>query len=201
MTAAGRILGAAVIGLAFSSSTGCRQRRPGGNSAPPAAASSDSASGGADSAAARQFVESFYKWYAPLANAESRSPAWWRVLTSRPGSLDDDLARALRADSAAQRVVVPTREVINFDPFLDSQDPCPRYDALQARREKAVYLVTVRPVCADSTWQTQRPVIAVFRAASAWKIVNIFYQKGDLMGLLCQYAQADKRPQPRPPGC
>jgi hypothetical protein len=178
-----RTLRAAVIGLVVISSVGRGQR-------------------GSDEKAARQFVESFYSWYTPRANADLKYPSWWIILTSRPGALDDRLAAVLRADSAAQRGVgEPTREVINFDPFLYSQDPCPRYEPLQARREKGLYLVEVRPRCADTTWQTQRPVVAVSRSAGEWKIVNVFYEKSDLMGLLCEFARADKKPQPLPRGC
>src|SRR5262245_40114873 len=136
-------------------------------------------------------------WETPRRAHHDASRAEWLVA----GNLDGNLARALRDDSSAQRVAgVPTREVIDFDPFLYSQDPCPRYEALHARREKGLYLVPVRPVCTDTTWQTDRPVVAISRASGQWRIVNVFYEKSDLMGLLCQFAKADKRPQPLPPG-
>lgn len=195
------MVGAAMMALMTWSSGSCAQRRPGNR-----VASSDSprvlVNGGKDSAAARVFVQSFYDWYAPIANAESRVPASWRALTSRPESLDGKLMRALRADSAAQSEgAAATRDVINFDPFLASQDPCPRYEALQARLENGEYLVPVKPICLDSAWQAQRPLVAVSRASSEWKIVNVYYEKRDLMGLLCQYAKADRRPEPLVPGC
>ena len=189
----------ALMVLACSYSAGCSKQRP-LDTAASSVATFDSAEAGTDSAFASAFVQSFYDWYTPLANAESPTPAWWRVLTTRPEALDSNLVRALRADSAA-RAGVPTREVLNFDPILDSQDPCPRYEAVQTQRKNGAYFVTIKPLCADTTWQTQRPVVAISRAANRWRIVNVYYDKGDLMGLLCQFANADKRPQPRLPGC
>ena len=151
--------------------------------------------------AARQFVQSFLDWYVPVVNDMNRQPAWWRVLTMRPHVLDPVLREALRADSAAGRGDLTPREVLNGDPFLDSQDPCPRYEAIEARRDSVGVRVTVKPVCANPTWQTQRPVILVRREGGEWTIVNVFYQKHDLKYWLCEYAKADTRPEHRPSSC
>src|SRR5262245_18240843 len=122
-----RILSAAVMALTLSSSIVGGQGRSGGTPVRRPVLASDANAD--DTAAARRFVASFYRWYIPVANAKSHSPSYWRILTLRAGTPDGNLARALRADSSAQaqRNAPPTRDVIDFDPFLDSQDPCPRY--------------------------------------------------------------------------
>src|SRR5579859_6510196 len=79
-------------------------------------------------AAALQFVQGFYDWYIQVAD-KSRGPAWWMAMNSPANYLTTDLASALRDDSAATRVDPPWRESFNSDPFLDSQDPCPKYEA------------------------------------------------------------------------
>jgi hypothetical protein len=118
--------------------------------------------------------------------------------------IDADLMRALRGDSLAATERFPSRMLINFDPFLDSQDPCPRYDVAVVHRVGGVYKVTVRPVCADPRWQTQRPVVDVMLEDGHWKITNVTYDHNgtkDLRSLLCEWAKADLKPERRPTKC
>ena len=146
-----------------------------------------------DEAAARRFVQDFYDWYVLAENAPRGTPADWRVLDSRPEVLDSALLDLLRADSALgdRGDGRGTREAINFDPFLASQDPCPRYEVDRAVPDAGGFRVTVRPVCADTTWQTQRPMVAVAYRGTRWQIVNVFYERGDLRSLLCAMARRD----------
>jgi hypothetical protein len=121
--------------------------------------------------------------------------------------VDADLMRALRGDSSAAAQPRDTRQMLSFDPFLDSSDPCPRYDVVDVRRDGQTYKVTMRPVCAGSSgWQTQRPVVDVVREGNRWMIANVWYDYDhngprDLKGLLCAWAKADLIPEHRPASC
>jgi hypothetical protein len=155
-----------------------------------------------DSVSAREYVQDFYDRYVPMADSARRGPAFWRLLSA--DVLDSTLVEGLRADSAFGDLSSNhgTREGLNFDPFLASQDPCPRYEVMDTRADgPSSFRVTVKPVCADTTWQTQRPVMAVTHQDGRWKIVNVFYQRSDLRSLLCGFAKADRVPERRPFGC
>jgi hypothetical protein len=129
----------------------------------------------------------------------------WSVLRDRAADLDDGLRDALRADSMfGDRGGNPpgTREYLDFDPILDSQDPCPKYEVVEARKELGEWRVTVKAICADSTWkQDKRPIVVVRRNEGRWKIANFIYPRTDLRSLLCEYAKKDERPENREKGC
>jgi hypothetical protein len=147
-------------------------------------------------------LQTFYDWYVPVANGDRRYRALWEVFKVRPEVLDSALLGALRVDSASgPNPTVAMREILEFDPLLESQDPCPRYEVVAVRAAALGYRVTVRPVCADSTWQKQRPVVSVVRQGNAWRITNVYYEKSDLRTMLCEFAKTDKRPERRSLGC
>lgn len=153
-----------------------------------------------DSASAREYVQGFYDRYLATERTEGGGPAHWRLLGS--DVLDSTLVAALREDSAFGDQRHPgSREGLNFDPFLASQDPCPRYEAIRARSEGPGFHVTVRPLCADSSWQNQGPVVEVSYRDARWRIVNVHYERTDLRTLLCQYAGRDTRARRPPAAC
>lgn len=80
----------------------------------------------ADHASARTFVEGFYRWYVPQALGNSTTAAWVLALARRPSAFGPGLARLLRAESAAQARCAELVG-IDFDPFLDTQDPANVY--------------------------------------------------------------------------
>lgn len=71
-----------------------------------------------------------------------------------------------------------SREVIDFDPFLNSQDPCPRYKVTDVRSAGRSYRATVQPVCPNPNsqyWQTldKHTSVQVIPEAGRWKIANV----------------------------
>jgi hypothetical protein len=137
-------------------------------------------------ASAKFFVQEFYTWYL-LPGIESRGPKWYRVLNDRESALSDELTFWLRADSAAQAT---SGEVtaLNFDPFLSSQDPCPRYEVGEVRARARNYEAAVFAVCAGAKPAVPTVTTEVARNGSTWKFVNIYYGTTDLRKLLCEDA-------------
>lgn len=84
--------------------------------------------GADESASCRQFAQSFYDWYAPLTQPETKEPASDAVLRRKPDVLSQVLFKALKADSDAQ---AQAQEIvgIDFDPFVGGQDPAGHYEA------------------------------------------------------------------------
>ena len=191
------IVRAALVALSFTFSTVCAQS----STKSPAPSSVVAQKAKADSTAVHQFVQGFYDWY--IASHES-------LANSPPAQfLDVDLGTALREDSIARRDTAQARELLDIDPFLDSFEPCPRYEVTEVRPQGQAYRVTVRPICPDVNWQrnqSRRPSLDVVSANGRWRIANVWYRWSDstthdLKSILCGYAMADVRPARRPAHC
>jgi len=149
--------------------------------------------------AARQFVRGFYDWYTPLTLANLSVRGEYYVLTRADQYLDPSLAAALRADSIAQQddPMTATRQTLDFDPFLASQDPCEPYEVVDVRRRGNAFLASMRGCHAKGIG----PVVELRAIGGRWRITNILYGDGDLKSYLCQWAKADLRPEKRPAKC
>ena len=173
----------------------------------------DSASGAAASkvevntADARQLVQGFYDWYAPLAVAMSKETgaaraargfAAWQAMQGH--SLAPDLVDGLRADSLLRTDRSREHDLLEGDPFLWSQDPCAPYDVTAVDGQGVRALVTVTATCArGSTPPT--PVIEVKRGAAGLEITNVYYYDTlNRTGELCRNARQLPASQ-RPRGC
>jgi hypothetical protein len=153
------------------------------------------------SLAVRQFVQGFFDWYTPIAVSDTgQGPQWWSVLTQADRYLDRALATALRGDSIA-RLASPerqTREILNFDPFLNSQDPCGPNEVMEVIRVGSVFRVPIRSCGARRANMT----VEVRAVDGRFRISTVIYNSGrDLKYWLCKYAKEDSRPQRRPASC
>jgi hypothetical protein len=69
----------------------------------------------------RRFVQQFYNWYLPKAKS-SKGRASDLVLKYKSSMLSPELAKELKADSAAQDKAKGDLVGLDFDPFLNTQD-------------------------------------------------------------------------------
>jgi hypothetical protein len=76
----------------------------------------------------QRFVQDFYDWYVPKAFGDHTGPAWDFALKYRKQAFSSELFRALQEDSDAQAKATDLVG-LDFDPFLNSQDPCEQYEA------------------------------------------------------------------------
>jgi hypothetical protein len=134
----------------------------------------------------QRFVQQFYDWYVPLGLSEvSSGPAWYAALSHNPALLSDDLLRELRADSIAQS---GTTDLVglDFDPYLNSQDPCKRYETAAGVRGAHTYRVPVHAVCAGSRHVDPDVIVEVALINGKWLIRNFVYppSKTDLLSQL-----------------
>jgi hypothetical protein len=170
------------------------------DSAASAAGSASAQAMSEDSISARQFVQAFYNTYLAAARTSTAGPTFWRMLNS--DALDTKLAAALREDSLSSDLGAGgSREGLNFDPFLASQDPCPRYEVVAAQSSGEGFHVKLSPVCLNAEWQTQGPTVAVGKRGARWRIVNIFYERTDLLAVLCENGRSDKTAGRPPVAC
>lgn len=186
------VIRVAVVGSFFAQSAACAQgRRVDVAAREPMSTVGDSA------LAVHQFVQGFYDWYTPIAVAPREGFAYYRVLSKSDSYLDLDLAAALRGDSVAQFSIPDTRQTLNFDPFLNTQDPCAPTEVVGVRRQGGTSRVTIRTCRASRPG----PVVEVRAVNGRWRITNVFYGRGDLRSYLCQWAKEDTRTDKRPDKC
>jgi len=150
----------------------------------------------------RAFAQRFYRWYVPIANDSTlRYPAYYRVLSVRSAMISKDLATALRSDSTLSSSKAE-HEGLTDDPFLQSQDPCERYDVDSVYRVQREFRARIRPMCATNAWQTSKPTLAIRSERGRLVIANVWYDpRGDLISELCGYARVERVPLAKSPAC
>jgi hypothetical protein len=132
------------------------------------------------------FVQSFYDWYRPLTADVKEAPAWRSVLQYKKSALTPELARALEADLETQAAATGELVGLDADPFLNSQDPCMRYEAGKASQKGESYLVDIHAVCLGNRSEAPVVVAELLPKGSSWVFVNFHYpkEKGDLLTML-----------------
>lgn len=125
----------------------------------------------------REFVEWFYQWYVPVALSDSATPAWDTALKRKSADFSPELARLLHEDSAAQ---AKCNELIglDFDPFLNTQDPADRYEVGNISHEGQDYRAAIFSV--EGGKRSEKPqVTAEFSEHKGhWLFVNFCYPDG-----------------------
>jgi len=146
-------------------------------------------------AAASDFVQRFYDWYTPLALKSGGTPSYIVALDKHGAQFDARLSRALRQDAEAQVQTTDDIVGLDFDPFLNAQDPDPKYVVGEATEHEGIYLVSVYGV--RDGMPSQKPdVVAELKAAKgSFQFTNFRYgADGDLLGILKQLS--DDRAHP-----
>ncbi|HWA42111.1 MAG TPA: DUF3828 domain-containing protein [Hypericibacter adhaerens] len=147
-------------------------------------------------ASSREFVQKFYEAYVPKALAGQPVPPWRLAVDKMSADFDGELVQALKDDLAAQAQAKGDDIVgLDFDPFLDTQDPAKRYEVGSARQEGKDYLVDVYAVTSGKRSETPSVVPELAYENGHWRFVNFRYPEGgDLLTLLKQM-KADRESQ------
>ncbi len=151
---------------------------------------------GQDSAESLQrFVQTFYDWYVPIARASHQAPAWDLALKQKSTAFSAELARALREDSVAQSKSVGQIVGLDFDPFLNSQDPGNRYEVGGIANKGGTYWVDIFRKRSDTGIRNADVVAELTFKDGHWFFVNFHYPKGaDLLGILRLLREARRKP-------
>ena len=139
------------------------------------------------------FVQRFYDWY--LAHiSDPDGPGFEVALKHRPRAFSKRLTDALRADLRASARVRDEVVGLDFDPFLGSQDPDPRYQVGDVRRVGVAWLAQVHAVRGGR--RSPRPDVTaeVARGPDGWLFVNFRYPEGhDLLATLAELKRSRRR--------
>ncbi len=108
------------------------------------------------------------------------------MLTDRATSLAPDLVRALKADSAAQARATEGVVGLDFDPFLNTQDPDDHYVVGQTTRQGKRSLVEVYSVRSGKRSNKPDVIAELEWQGGLWVFVNFYYpnMRTDLLSVL-----------------
>jgi hypothetical protein len=126
-------------------------------------------------ASCRNSVQSFYDWYLPRLMREVRTPAMKRALNARSSYFSPQLRRGLTADLAASAKSPDEIVGLDFDPFVNSQDPAARYVVKKAYRVERGYRVEVHGVIDGKANEAPDVIPEVVLSHGHWMFVNFHY--------------------------
>jgi hypothetical protein len=143
----------------------------------------------------RVFVQSFYDWYAPKALGSNSGPAWNNALRTKEGYFSPGLALKLRNDADAQAKAEGEIVGLDFDPFLNGQDPGEHYEVGKIVQRGESYWVDIHSVSSGKMSEKPTVIAEVVQRNDQWRFVNFHYLNGrDLLGVL--KALKENREQP-----
>jgi hypothetical protein len=124
-------------------------------------------------ASCRRFAQAFYDWYVPKALKDHRGPASDLALRYRRTAFSAELVQKLSEDSAAQ---AKASEIVglDFDPFLNSQDPSERFVVGGVTRRGDKYFVEVRGIQSGKAQENVVPELVLTKTGH-WRFANFHY--------------------------
>ena len=138
----------------------------------------------------REFVQRFYDWYVPKALEESQVPSVDLALKYKRSAFSTELFQALNEDSAAQGKVAAEIVGLDFDPFLNSQEPRERYVVGNVTSKNDRYWVEVFSVSSGNKSAKPAVIPELTHKDGQWIFVNFHYRDGhdsedaDLLSIL-----------------
>ena len=135
---------------------------------------------------AKHVVQEFYDWYVPRAAKANGTNLIMSAARRRALPFDAELLRWLWIDSIAQtRAPKGELDGLDWDPYLDSQDPCRRYRATGVSRRGTTYDVEVRGSGGCPPNDTVDVVVRLMPRPAGWTVVDFRYPRrpaDDLIG-------------------
>jgi hypothetical protein len=158
-------------------------------------ASSAQADDSSLAASGRDFVQKFYDAYVPQALAEHTVPASQFAIDHLSTSFDAELLAALKDDAAAEAKSSDEIVGLDFDPFLNSQDPAERYEVGSATKQGSTYLVDVSAVMAGKRSQDPAVIAELVYEDGHWLFANFRYPGNDDLLTVLKTLKADRESQ------
>jgi len=133
----------------------------------------------------RAFVQGFYDWYVPKALASDKAPAWNIALKSKGWYFTPELAMKLENDAKAQAKVDDEIVGLDFDPFINSQDPENGYEVGKPTKRGASYCINIYSVSSKNPGKTKALTVEVVQRNGHWQFANFYYPNHlNLLGVL-----------------
>jgi hypothetical protein len=142
----------------------------------------------------RGFVQEFYNWYVPRTLRDKPNSSWDLALKQKRSLFSPQLVRAIREDSAAQ--IKSPREIVglDFDPFLNSQDPSERYEVGNITPRGESYWVDIYGLWPGKKRERPDVMAELLHRNGRWLFVNFHYPGDkDLLSVLKSLAENRKK--------
>lgn len=123
------------------------------------------------------YVQEFYDWYLPLTQGLTAGASWGSVPVQRNALFEEGLARELILDAEAQAAADGEIVGLDFDPFLNSQDPCEHYRAASPTPTERGYRVNVHAVCSGTEDPEPTVVVELVEQNGSWAFTNFHYPR------------------------
>ncbi|SRR5216683_1056213 len=123
----------------------------------------------------RVFVQQFYDWYVSETHKENAMHSWDLALKQKGYAFSPELRRELTEDSDAQAKAGGEIVGLDFDPFLNSQDPDERYVVGAITFKGTSFWVEVHSI--QSGTKSKKPVVVpeLVSKGGRWLFVNFHY--------------------------
>ena len=145
-----------------------------------------------DENAALEFARDFYGWYVLVSKEDGKGPACERALKRRSKVFSAPLASAIGEDLKAQSKIRGQVVGIDFDPFLNTQDPGDRYEVRSCERRGERYFVTVHRVHPVDPGERADVVAELCRIGGKWKFMDFHYPSGGSLLQLLTILRLDR---------
>ncbi len=127
---------------------------------------------------ALEFTRAFYDWYVSVSREGGSNPSWGRAVENRPEAFSVSLANALKGDLNAQSKAGAEIVGIDFDPFLNTQDPDDGYEARNCEKRGDHYFVKVYRIGSDHSVKRASVVAELYLMGKKWQFVDFHYSQG-----------------------
>lgn len=129
----------------------------------------------------RSFVQSFYDWYLPRASRSAE--AYPTTLKTKSQLFSPTLIQVLKQDYAASQANPNEVVGLDFDPFLNSQDPSPQFKVTAAKVQRTKCSAEVHGITDGVNNEEVHPELNFVNGT--WQFTNFRYeQNSDLLSLL-----------------
>lgn len=125
----------------------------------------------------REFVQAFYDWYVPLLVHEHGDSAYEEVLKQKKNLFSADLHAKLVEDFEAQAKTPGEIVGLDFDPFLNSQDPSEKFIVRKVVLKDSSCFVTLRGLQSGKWMERVTPQLAM--RGGNWQFVDFHYGESD----------------------
>lgn len=142
----------------------------------------------------RRFVQSFYDWFVGKAGTNFEV-----ALREKRSAFSPKLYKALQEDVQAQAKVPGEIVGLDFDPIVNSQDPCERYAAGSVTRNGDSYRVQVFGVCSGK--KNAKPDLTAELATKdgQWQFTNFHYTYDSSPSNLLAILESLRKEREQPP--
>jgi Protein of unknown function (DUF3828) len=132
-----------------------------------------------------KFVQDFYTWYAPMTSKGHQEPAFTTALKLKGSLFSAELVSALSEDASAQEQAKGEIVGIDWDPFVNSQDPESRYVVGKIRQKGDRFFADIHGVRAGKKRSEPDVTAELMKVKSHWVFVNFHSRDtGDLLSVL-----------------